>query len=48
MIDGSEFESRYGQEFSLLQIVQTVSEVHPTSYAMGTGGSFPGGKAVGA
>jgi hypothetical protein len=29
--EGSEFESRYGQEFSLLQIVQTGSEVHPTS-----------------
>jgi hypothetical protein len=29
------------QEFSLLQIVQTGSEVHPTSYPMGTGGSFP-------
>jgi hypothetical protein len=36
------------QEFSLLQIVQTSSEVHPTSYPMGTGGSFPGGKAAGA
>jgi hypothetical protein len=37
-----------GKEFSLLQIVQTPSEVHPTSYPMGTGGSFPGGKAAGA
>jgi hypothetical protein len=46
--EGSEFESRYGQEFSLLQIVQTGSEVHPTAYPMGTGGSFPGGKAAGA
>jgi hypothetical protein len=35
-------------EFSLLQIAQTGSEVHPTSYRMGTGGSFPGGKAAGA
>jgi hypothetical protein len=34
----SEFESRWGQEFLLLQIVQTGSEVHPTSYPMGTGG----------
>jgi hypothetical protein len=34
--------------FSPLQIVQTGSEVHPTSYPMGTGGSFPGGKAAGA
>jgi hypothetical protein len=45
---GSEFESRWGQEFSLLQIIQTGSEVPPTSYPMGTGGSFPGGKAAGA
>jgi hypothetical protein len=29
-------------------IVQTSSEVHPTFYPMGTGGSFPGGKAAGA
>jgi hypothetical protein len=29
---------------SLLQIVQTGSEVHPTSYPMDTGDSFPGGK----
>jgi hypothetical protein len=28
--------------FSLLHIVQTGSGVHPTSYKMGTGGSFPG------
>jgi hypothetical protein len=34
--------SRQGQEFSLLQIVQTGSGVHPTSYPMGTGGPFPG------
>jgi hypothetical protein len=35
-----EFESRYG-------IVQTGSEVHPTSYKMGTRGSFPGVKRQG-
>jgi hypothetical protein len=29
-------------------LVQTGSGVHPTSYPMGTGGSFPGGKAAGA
>jgi hypothetical protein len=46
--EGSEFESRKGQEFSLLQIVQIGSEVHPTSYPMGTGGSLLGGKAAGA
>jgi hypothetical protein len=36
-----------GQEFSLLHVVQTGSEVHPTSYPMGTGGSFPGDKVAG-
>jgi hypothetical protein len=43
----SEFESRWGQEFSLLHVVQTGSGVHQTSYPMGAGGSFPGGKAAG-
>jgi hypothetical protein len=33
---------RVGQEFSLLCEVQTGSGVHPTSYTMGTGGSFLG------
>jgi hypothetical protein len=37
-----------GSKCSLLQIVQTGSEVLPTSYRMGTGGSFPGGKAAAA
>jgi hypothetical protein len=37
-----------GQEFSLLQIVQTGSGVHPTSYKIGTGGSFLGSKVAGA
>jgi hypothetical protein len=37
-----EFESRQGKKFSLLHIVQTGSGVHPTSYTMGSGGSFPG------
>jgi hypothetical protein len=46
--EGSEFESRWGQEFSHLQVIQTGSGVHPTSYPMGTGGSFPGGKVAGA
>jgi hypothetical protein len=46
--EGSEFESRYGQEFFLLHVVQTGSGVRPTSYPMGTGGSFPGAKAAGA
>jgi hypothetical protein len=40
----SGFESRYGQEFSRLLVVQTGTRVHPTSYTMGTGISFPGVK----
>jgi hypothetical protein len=46
--EGSEFESWWGEEFSFLQIVQTDSEVHPTSYPMSIAGSFPGGKVAGA
>jgi hypothetical protein len=46
--EGSEFESPWCQEFSLLSVVQTGSGVHPTSYPLGTGDSFPGGKAAGA
>jgi hypothetical protein len=46
--EGSEFESQYGQEFSTLQVVQTGSGAHHVSYPMGTGNSFPGGKAAGA
>jgi hypothetical protein len=45
-MEGSDFESQYGQEFSLLYVVQTGSGVHPTSYPMDTGGSFPGVKAA--
>jgi hypothetical protein len=33
--EGSEFESRYGQEFSVLHVVQTGSGVHSASYPMG-------------
>jgi hypothetical protein len=44
--EGSEFESQYSQVFSLVHIVQTGSRVHPASYQMSTGGSFPGGKAA--
>jgi hypothetical protein len=29
-------ESRGGQEFSLLHVIQTGAEVHPASYSMGT------------
>jgi hypothetical protein len=35
------------KKFSLLHIVQTGSGVHPTSYKMGTGDSFPGVKRQG-
>jgi hypothetical protein len=41
--EGSEFESRWGQEFSLLHIVQTASGAHPASYQMGMGGLFTRG-----
>jgi hypothetical protein len=34
--------------FSLHHCVQTASGAHPTSYPVGTRGSFPGGKAAGA
>jgi hypothetical protein len=44
--EGSDFECRWGQEFLLLHVVQIGSGVHPTSYPMCTGGSFPGGKAA--
>jgi hypothetical protein len=41
------FESRWGQELSLLHVVQTGSGVHPASYPMGTGSPFPGVKTAG-
>jgi hypothetical protein len=43
----AEFESRWDEEFSLFH-VETGSGAHPASYSMGTGCSFPGGKAAGA
>jgi hypothetical protein len=45
--EGSEFESRYGQDFSPFD-VQTSSVASLTSYSMGTGGSFPGTIVAGA
>jgi hypothetical protein len=36
------------QIFSLCHRVQTGSEILPSSYPMGIGGSYPGGKAAGA
>jgi hypothetical protein len=44
---GSEFESRWGQEFSLLHIVQTGSGAQPAYNPMGVGGYFPGVKRLG-
>jgi hypothetical protein len=44
---GPEFESHDGQEFSILQVVQTGSGAHPASFTMGTKGSFPGVKRPG-
>jgi hypothetical protein len=41
-VEGSEFESK---NFSL-HVVQTGSGVYPTSYPMGTGASFTGGKSA--
>jgi hypothetical protein len=35
-VEGSEFESRWGQKCSLLHVVQTGSETYPDSYPMGT------------
>jgi hypothetical protein len=46
-MEGSEFESQQGKEFSPLHVIQTSSGAHPDSYPMGTGGSFPGDKAAG-
>jgi hypothetical protein len=48
MTEGLEFKSQWGQEFSVLHVIQTGSGVHPDSYPMGIGVSFPGGKAAGA
>jgi hypothetical protein len=45
--EGSKFESLDDQGFSLLHVVQTGSGVHPTSYTMDTGCSFPGIKRPG-
>jgi hypothetical protein len=44
--EGSEFESRWGQEFSLLRVFQTDSGVHTTSYPMNTEVFFPVGKTI--
>jgi hypothetical protein len=36
------------KDFSLIHSIQTGSGTHPASYPVGTGDSFPGGKAAGA
>jgi hypothetical protein len=47
-VEGLEFNSRYVQEYSLLNITQTGSGAHPMSYAMITAGYLAGGKVTGA
>jgi hypothetical protein len=47
MTKGSQLESQWGEEFSLLHFVQIGSGVHPTFYLIGTRGSFPGVKRQG-
>jgi hypothetical protein len=42
--EGSENESRWGQEFSFLHSVQTGSGAHPTSHPINTGNLSPGVK----
>jgi hypothetical protein len=44
MTERSEFESQYGQEFSLLRVVYTCSGAHLASYPMGPGAIFSGVK----
>jgi hypothetical protein len=41
MTEGSEFKSRKGRVKNVLQVVETGSGIHPTSYPIGTGGFFP-------
>jgi hypothetical protein len=41
------WSSDTGMVKNFLHVVQTSSGVHPAPYTMGTGGSFPGGKAAG-
>jgi hypothetical protein len=47
MTEGSGFESRQGQEFSLLHVVQIGSGDHPASYPIGTRSSIHGVKRQG-
>jgi hypothetical protein len=44
----SDFESRYGQECSLVHVIRTHSGAHRASYLKGIGGSFSKSKATGA
>jgi hypothetical protein len=41
-LDGRDSIPVQAKDFSLLHSVQTGSGTHPASYAMGTGGCFPG------
>jgi hypothetical protein len=47
-LDGRGFIHSRGRDFPLVNSIQTVSESHPASFTIGTGGSFPGGKEAGA
>jgi hypothetical protein len=47
MTEGSEYESRWWQEFSLLHSIQTGSGAHPASYPISTGDLSPGVKLQG-
>jgi hypothetical protein len=43
-LDNPQFESKWGQEFSLLHVVQTGSGAHPASHPMSTSYLSPGVK----
>jgi hypothetical protein len=42
-IEGSKFESRQGQEFSLFHVIKTGPGAQPFTYPKGIGGTIPGG-----
>jgi hypothetical protein len=46
-VECQEIESRKGQDFSHLDVIEVESGAHSASYLMGIGGSFPGSKATG-
>jgi hypothetical protein len=46
-LDGRDSIPGKARDFSLLHNIQTCSEIHPASYPIGIGGSFPWSKAAG-